>query len=777
MHIIAVRAFLLTLLVIVAACSGKKDDAATADDGTGSTARTESGAEDPEVDVEELGDLTDVIVAEAADLPRAEFDPAALAKQLGNDPQAHFAWVRDRTWWAPYRGLLRGSQGVLLDRVGSNLDRAVLLGDLLRRSGHSVRLVHAQLPEGRARELLAKVRPIPDQRRSGFARKAAPAERQRAIESALPGHGKSMQEQAAASEGKVREAEALIRSQGGRLFAVVKDHVGRESAADKDAVAAMRDHWWVELNENGQWFALDVLLPDAKPGSAPERGGSTSEWQAGSAVPAIPDSEWHSVGVRVVIERYENGATSETTLLETVLRPAELLERPITLVHIPKPWPDQLADPKSDPNALGNAAVSVREWVPVLRVGEETIVQSGFTEGGAIIANPFDPKRDVAAAGGGGFMTGFAEQLGGDGGGSSSLTAEWIDYDIRVPGQPAERIRRPVFDIFGPANRAAKAQSFDANTNDRLIERYEALLSSNDILLAPCAFTGEFVTHLATAGIVVNQAAIKQLAEDDDPAKTKERVAAILDRLQGWGPLPDLMLWRSKLSEQSSDWFIDRPNVLSYRMTRTAVNADRAAYRELIDIASNSTGVRINSGKNPAEVRLHQGVADTVAEMLAIGADLKGLENTAALLAVSGEDPGGVKRIATRDARAAQELGWPGDAGARLAEQLDAGFMAVVPTTPVAAGDRQRVGWWRVNPVSGETIGVMDTGYHQGLTDEEVVKLKVALQNFLEKDAVAWARIRARSRLPIPIGESVARDLAARDVARELLRDLIRLGY
>jgi hypothetical protein len=89
----------------------------------------------PAARVKDPGALVDLIVAEAADLPRAEFDPAVLAKQLGKDPQAHFEWVCDHTWWAPYHGLLRGSKGAMLDRVGSSLDRAVLVGDLLRRAG------------------------------------------------------------------------------------------------------------------------------------------------------------------------------------------------------------------------------------------------------------------------------------------------------------------------------------------------------------------------------------------------------------------------------------------------------------------------------------------------------------------------------------------------------------------------------------------------------------------------------------------------------------------
>lgn len=45
--------------------------------------------------------LVDLIMADAKDLPRAEFDPGALAASLAKDSQKIFEWARDRTWWAP----------------------------------------------------------------------------------------------------------------------------------------------------------------------------------------------------------------------------------------------------------------------------------------------------------------------------------------------------------------------------------------------------------------------------------------------------------------------------------------------------------------------------------------------------------------------------------------------------------------------------------------------------------------------------------------------------
>ncbi len=117
---------------------------------------------------------------------------------------------------------------------------------------------------------------------------------------------------------------------------------------------------------------MDVLLSDAKVREALASASSTSEWKSDADAPSIPDRDWHTVGVRVVVERYENGVTTESAALETTLRAAEVLDRPITLFHKPDPWPENLAEPAKDPNALGDAAVNVREWVPVLQVGDES---------------------------------------------------------------------------------------------------------------------------------------------------------------------------------------------------------------------------------------------------------------------------------------------------------------------------------------------------------------------------------------------------------------------
>ena len=741
------RVLILASLIVCSACSSNKDDGAAPADTAAvkQASQVRSSQEAIAVQTNNLGKLIDVIVGEAADLPRAEFEPAALAESLGKDPEAHFEWVRDHTWWAPYRGLLRGSKGVMLDRVGSSLDRAVLLGDLLRHAGYKVRLAHAELPDNLARELLAKVPPIPDQRTRAIGLKAKSPERQRTMEAIQPGFEKSMQEQVADSKRRVSDAELLARSQADLLHAAVRDAVVSDSSSDREAIAALKDHWWVEREEPGKWIAMDVLLPDGKMGNAAVVTDRTSAWERNAAFPSVPASDWQSVEIQVVVERYESGTTNESTLLKTELRPAEVIDRPIMLVHLPKPWPEDLPDARTAPNALGEAAVNVKEWVPFLKIGDEYITQSGFSEGGDIIAAPFNSQRDISAlGGGGGFMSGFGEALGGGETPQSSLTAEWIDYEIRVPGKPGERLRRPVFDVLGPVNRAAKTEGFDSSTNDRLVERYEALLSRIEILLQPCSFTAEYVAYRATASMVANQADIRKLSQERDPARAKDLATTILGRLDSWSPLPDLAFWRSVLNSAPGGWFIDRPNVLNHRATRPVVNGDQAALRETIDIASNSIGVRPSVGKDVFGVRLRQGVADTVAEMLVLGGEAGRSENTASIFAAESAEPGYGRLIGKRDAESVQNLGWPEDVSARLASTIDSGFIAVAVNQPVEILGRQRVGWWRIDPASGETIGVMDTGLHEETGDYSLTLLQVSfLRAYLVAYAVPIAAARA----------------------------------
>ena len=765
----------LSMLVAIASCSSKsKDEEAPVDVAAPaqSAGSDQSAATPSRLDAKDLNAVVDLLVASTNDLPRAEFDPAALGKSLGNNPQQVFDWVRDRTWWAPYRGLLRGAQGVMLDRVGSSLDRSVLLGDLMRRNGHTVRLAHAQLSEAQAHELLAKVRPIPAQRRGAEATKPASEDHRRAIEALVPGASESLQAQEVYSKQLRDEASTLIRSQIDQLYAAVREAALRANSGDDAAVAALRDHWWIEYEADGAWTAMDVLLPDSRIGTTIATASSTSDWAKANDAPSIPKEDWHAVQIRVVVERYEGGKTSEFTVLETTLRPAEVLDKPITLGHMPKPWPEKIANL----NDMENASLWVTEWMPYLKVGKDVVAQAAFTDRGELKANPLDP---VGQLGGGGLLGGMDEALaGGIEDAESSATAEWIDYEVLVPGAASERLRRPVFDILGPAKRSASTADFDVNADALKVERAESLWSRTDILLQPCDFTEAFVADLGSASIVANAAALKEFSQERDHGKAKELAARILGNIDVWGVLPDLVMWRSTLGGQPNDWFIDRPNVLNYRVNGPQFDASGVTQRHMIDIASNSVGIRRGAGKGVFQARLEQGVVDTVAELITLSRDLRTAENTASVFALAGTTSQRSVLIGPKESSEANGLEWPDDPEARLKEDLDEGFMVVALKQPVSLNGQERVGWWRVDPGSGATIGVMDTGFHVAAGEKAAITSLIAsLVAFLNKYPLPQAPPAADRAARLAWQTTYGGLQVLRDAAIQTLMNAMREGH
>src|SRR5438093_2347410 len=124
---------------------------------TAKEAKKELTAEDLKKMADEMERAFKALEAAEKEIPRDTFDPKAIVDKVGGDPVKLFEWVRDNTYWVPYQGCLRGYIGVLMDRLGSNLDRALLLAELLRVAGHEVGLARAQLTDEQAPTLLSSL--------------------------------------------------------------------------------------------------------------------------------------------------------------------------------------------------------------------------------------------------------------------------------------------------------------------------------------------------------------------------------------------------------------------------------------------------------------------------------------------------------------------------------------------------------------------------------------------------------------------------------------------
>ena len=174
---------------------------------------------------------------------------ADLAKRV-SDVDGLYTWVKTHTHLVAYQGILRGPHGVLMDGNGNSLDRSLLLAHTLKTTGQTVRLKRATLaPEQvkRALEPLFRTAPTPPDAESS---NAAEAEMLGQLDADTRASLQAQQEKTSAL---IKEMKATARQQAD----AIAQAVSFSTESDDSWVKALSDHWWVEVETDGVWRALD----------------------------------------------------------------------------------------------------------------------------------------------------------------------------------------------------------------------------------------------------------------------------------------------------------------------------------------------------------------------------------------------------------------------------------------------------------------------------------------------------------------------------------------
>ena len=620
-------------------------------------------------------------------IPRDSFDVAAVVAHVGRDTAAIAQWVRDHTQLVPYRGLLRGATGVLMDRTGNSLDRSLLLAGLLKESGKISRLARARLTPDQAKALQSSSAPLKD---------AEPADWQNKINAAIDTYatnigiaGGQVRDHLQKTLGLAREAndtlQRRVKIQTDRLMKAIGPPVssgGDGAAAD---VEALRDHWWVQVQDGGAWKDVDPSSPDtAKP---------IVVAQQTFAPDAIPPDLQATVQVRLIVEKTEGTKVEEHRAVALDVRPADVLGQTIRLQHVPLQWPRDLLPPTPDQmQRVGDAALNQHEWLPIFSIGKKVVGESSILDTGDLNKKP-DPKAAAVQT--------FIDALGGsDAAPVGMLTAEWIEYEIRSPGQPARTIRREVFDLVGPAARAA--HEYPASlSDDARVSRALSLMNETEILIESAQLNAAFITHLTASGFVADEPVITALI--DDSSLTSE---ALADRVKGLTPLPGILQAFASaraIAGPAAPGYLSRPNILSSHTFLKEDPPGSLAIVGALDIVANEISV---SQPNTFASRVAQGVTDANLEAMLLGSHTNG--NVSDQFGVG---DGGDDWIALRTEADVRRLPAPPDLRARIEAEVRAGFVVIAPRTAQTGNDAG--GWWRIDPNTGDTLSMGDRGWGQ----------------------------------------------------------------
>lgn len=622
-----------------------------------------------------LAVVFDALEQSSERIPRETFDPRAVVNAVGTEPARLLEWVRGETRLVPYAGLLRGPVGVLQDRFGNSLDRALLLAELLRVAGHDVTLARTAVGQDVATALLTAARsttppapantsdptqPIVDGFLNTYAQK-------------FGGNADDLRRGLTAVEAVVqsagRSAAQRVASQSADLIEVLKGRIST-SADDDRELAALADHWFVRYRANGDWIDLDPSGVAGKPGTLV---GAVETIAPGN----VPEELRHRVVLRVMIECACNGRLEEREVLTHDFRMTETIGAPVTLQQLPSDLPDpwtQLA--QADPRqSLRTTLEAASSWSSVLVVGSQTVAQKKFTIAGDVLA-PGDalPKRD------GGAVDMFGGALGGGGETPGQLTAEFIEYQIHVPGRPVRIERRTLFDWIGAERRAQSSAGNIGTVSAPSRERLMEAAVSTDILLLGQQPSPAFAAKQEAQALLAIRGYVLEQLRSASPKPPGERTTPFP------GALFALALAREAWSDSRGSVAIGEPNILTlhygYRPEASQVLTGWSAF----DVVANRVEALDATHAGRFARRLAQGVLDTNAEAILAGG--RGISaNVAEVMSAS------------------EKQGWR----ATPVSGQD-GLVSVSRPASQGAG-AEAPEWWRIDVATGDTLGIDARGW------------------------------------------------------------------
>lgn len=683
---------------------------------TGNKFRTAPVAEQ----VASISKLIDAAIASGQSEARdRSWDPASVIKSVGTDRAKLFAWVRDQTRLVPYTGVLRGSVGVMMDRVGNSLDRSLLLANLLKQAGGEARLAHATLDQANADKLAAEwwkatpptIAATPDDPAITASLIAALGPDPAAIQ-------KRLADEAAMRADIATKARAQVDTQVGALAKLIE---GTPVAAPTDA-AVLADHWWVQVKDGDAWTDLD--LAESTPGTSLVQATETM------ATTDVPEAMRHTLAIRVIGEVWHDDKREEAVLVDHAFTPAEFFGQRLTITGSAIDLPDweKLDDDKDRAATVHASFVSQVEWFPMIVMGATPIVHYSVDDNGELW-DLMDPNaattrlgRGVARAtknGVGGatdMLAGMPDGTGSDQpppakpvvGAHSGFTAEWVEIEVRAPNAPPRVVRRPMFDELGaPADRSTLKPTLlsEAAKFDRTL----AMLGEIEVLPQFARAPRGYVANQLAAYLTVAKPALVAVVQRGGKAIPAELKAAA----NSAPPPPDEL---DRLGADrffaSSTTFIDRLDVLTAR--RRMVSVDGAMRRrQVFDIVTNGVG----AWGPPAEARkarLAQGIADTVMESVllpCIGDNdkcFRGPNTSDAFIAATSWS------MTASSTPAVAAL--PVEARRLATSDLASGYSLVLPP------GGKPVTWWRVRGDTGEVLGQGPVG---GITSTETVIMNI----------------------------------------------------
>jgi hypothetical protein len=628
-------------------------------------------------------------------LPEAYWDVDDLAFDLAfEDADTIAAWVATRIGYQAYPGVLRGPDGTLVARAGNALDQSLLLARLLADAGYETRVARAQVSQDAARELLATVA-APD-----LPEVDAAAARDAYAQASIVAR-EALEEVASAGADAEDRLTGQAEATADWLLATLDDAgLALAGGSIEDALHDARDYAWVQarLGSDDPWQDLHPAAPD---GAGWTAGLEPAEVIEGD----VPPELLHRFRFQAVVERRLGSELEVQPVMAAWERPVANMTG-VALSYVSMPDGFLEGGPGVDPQ---QAYASTTFVAPVFNDALAGGARMFDLLGNAV---PTEAAQSPAAGVFGSVAGALGDATSAVSGEEDAvaLTAHWLEFTFVAPGGEETTYRRMVVDRLGPERRASGDASgpLDPASDEEL---YQALMTRHTFMVASGRTPEAYVTRRAVDALRDGADYLSALYEASaENARPPEPSADLAQEIVA-GPL------LRALEAFDDAAFVAEGAAVAYRAVPSLLVAsaswDGATLRSDVVQNARRTLTIAPDGSVAADpvAALRAGVWESAAERLALTGRSDALpperrtatRDTLAFFEAARAQGLEIRTLRPGAVGDAAALDLPEASRAAIADDLDAGY-AVVAAAALPEGE-PLAAWWRVDPVSGETLG------------------------------------------------------------------------
>jgi hypothetical protein len=591
------------------------------------------------------------------------------AFELEYDIERIFRFVADEVQYEAYPGILRGAKGALWGLAGNSADQSMLLAELLTHALVPVRFAVGVLDQATEDTLLGSMHRNADAIRHHMATVNAPR---------VP------TDQNAPSAPLTPEQEAQVQSlsdQAQQLLTTAKDQLndGIETITKALDAANMTlpiarialpslestQHVWVQYGNGAEWVDLDPSIPGAAHGTAYAVATTTLD--------VLGDDLFHTVRFSLTAEIATGDEPVKQTLLTYLATSADLVGVPITVTHL---RPDAF---KATGYAIAGAIEGATQYIPHLIIGDDV-----------------SPGALLTFGTGGGLSSAVGTTAS-----SIEAIAEWLEIDVIAPDHAPLHIARTIFDRVEPAARA--------------------LGTFNIAAIPPVEITQ--LQDLGGSYLPLEATTVIAVFGGDVPFRYFQQDFTVPDPIADFAVIPHLyQSLRSGLGgnvavEHGHRFYLDAPNLTSITIMPLSVDEETISLSIAADLVHQSLAPATVPSTTPmGHPGIVAGVLGQVAERQTISGDPVDGGASISIKSVGrlfeeARRMGAAIRTLTPGAAIPSDIELSDRARVLLDQTLASGQVAILPERPVNLDGTPLTGWWIVDPMTGRTTDLLETGH------------------------------------------------------------------